>query len=76
VAPGVIGEFADVISPGCAVPASNSPCGFTFANQQWQYRPVSGVPQSMGTIGQVNAENILITVAGQIFSLVGHVFLK
>lgn len=74
--PGVIGEFADVISPGCAVPATNSPCGFTFANQQWQYCPASGVPQSMGTIGQVNAENILITVAGQIFSLVGHVFLK
>ncbi len=74
--PGVIGEFADVISPGCAVPASNSPCGFTFTNQQWQYCPASGVPQSMGTVGQVNAENILITVAGQIFSLVGHVFLK
>jgi hypothetical protein len=74
--PGVLSEFIDALSPGCPVPASNSPCGYTFANQQWQYCPSSSVPQSMGTIGQDTVQNITISVAGNTFGLIGHVFAK
>lgn len=74
--PGVISEFIDALSAGCPVPASNSPCGFTFANQQWQYCPSASIPQSMGTIGQDKVQNTLISVAGNVLGLIGHVFQK
>lgn len=76
VQPGVISEFIDALSPGCPNSPSNSPCGYTFANQQWQYCPSSAIPQSMGTIGPDSVKNTIISVDGNILGLIGHVFAK
>ena len=73
LSPGVLSEFTDAISPGCPNSSTNSPCGFTLAHQQWQYCPSSGSPQSMGTIGTVNAQNTLILVNGSVVFIFGTV---
>jgi len=62
--PYTVGEFADGLSPGCPNSPSNSPCGFTFNNQQWQYCPIVGQPTSIGTIGRDVVQNTLISVDG------------
>jgi hypothetical protein len=64
--PGLMGEFTDVLFPGCPSSSSVTPCGFTFSNQQWQWCPSTGSPSSIGTIGPVNAENTLIDIDGNI----------
>jgi hypothetical protein len=74
--PNVLSEFTDFLSPGCPNSSTNSPCGFTFANQQWQWCPSSAAPQSMGTIGPVKAQNTLINVDGSLFFTPGTVFNK
>lgn len=63
-APNVISEFTDVLSAGCPSSPSDSPCGFTFANQQWQWCPSLSSPTSMGTIGKDTVDNTLITIDG------------
>jgi hypothetical protein len=74
--PGVLSEFTDFLSPGCPNSSTNSPCGYTFAKQQWQWCPSSAPPQSMGTIGPVKAQNTLINVDGNVFLTPGTVFPK
>jgi hypothetical protein len=64
--PGLLAEFTDFLRPGCPTSSTVTPCGFTFSNQQWQWCPSGSAPQSMGTIGPVNAENIFISVDGNI----------
>jgi len=68
--PHIIGEFTDSLLPGCPNSPSNSPCGFTFPNQQWQWCPASGLPQSTGTVGPVNAQNTLINVNGNVIGFI------
>jgi hypothetical protein len=76
-APNIAGEFTDVLMPGCPSSSANTPCGFTFANQQWQSCPSSGQPTSIGTIGLVEAKNWVINVAGNSVGYVqGKVFYK
>jgi hypothetical protein len=74
--PNNIGEFTDFLSPGCPSSPSNSPCGYTFANQQWQWCPSSSVPKSMGTIGAVKVQNTLITIDGNVVLFPGTIFPK
>jgi hypothetical protein len=62
--PGALGEFLDRIQNGCPTAAAPKPCGFTFANQQWQWCPSGGQSKSIGTIGPVNAEDVIIFVDG------------
>jgi len=64
--PGLMGEFTDYLSPGCPASAGDSPCGFQFAKQQWQWCPGVGQPTSIGTIGADNVENTIINVDGNI----------
>jgi hypothetical protein len=64
--PYTIGQFTDALVPGCPTSADVTPCGFMFANQQWQWCPSGGSPTSMGTIGPVNAQNTVINVDGNI----------
>ncbi|SRR5712692_6032600 len=59
---GGLSNFLDVISPGCRVPPNTSPCGFEWANQQWQWCPVNSPPTSTGTIGHVVAHDLAISV--------------
>ena len=75
--PGVLGEFSDFLSPGCPSSPTNSPCGFTFSNQQWQWCPAGKLPTSTGTIGPVNAQNTLINVDGNVLGFTpGTIFPK
>jgi hypothetical protein len=64
--PYLTGEFADGLSPGCPNSPTNTPCGFQFTNQQWQWCPIGGQPTSMGTIGADNVQNTIINVDGNI----------
>lgn len=64
--PFVAGEFNDNFSPGCPSPPSNSPCGYTFANQQWQWCSPTGETPSIGTIGFDNVQNTLISIDGNV----------
>jgi hypothetical protein len=64
--PGGLGEFTDFLIPGCPSSPQNSPCGFKFANQQWQWCPAVGQPTSIGTIGADNVENTIIDIDGNI----------
>jgi hypothetical protein len=64
--PGALGEFQDFLSPGCPSSQNVVPCGFQFANQQWEWCPGVGAPASIGTIGPVNVQNTIINVDGNI----------
>lgn len=64
--PGAAGEFTDVLFPGCPSSSGVTPCGYQFANQQWQWCPDTGSPTSIGTVGPANVENTLINVDGNI----------
>jgi hypothetical protein len=63
--PHSIGLFTDFISPGCPSSPSNSPCGFTYSSQQWQWCSAGG-NVSIGTIGSVSAQNTLINLGGNV----------
>jgi hypothetical protein len=45
------------------------PCGFTFANQQWQWCRADGVNQSIGTVGQVDVNTYYIKVKESLFGM-------
>lgn len=68
--PGTPGLFTDVFVPGCPTSQSNSPCGYQFANQQWQWCPAVGQPTSIGTIGLDNVQNTIINIDGNITGFV------
>jgi hypothetical protein len=77
VEPHLSGEFSDFLSPGCPNSPTNTPCGFVFTNQQWQWCPSSGSPTSMGTIGKDTVDNTIIEMDGNITGFVaGTVFQK
>lgn len=68
--PGQLAKFTDFLAPGCPSSPQNSPCGFQFAKQQWQWCPGVGQPTSIGTIGADNVENTIINVDGNITGFV------
>jgi hypothetical protein len=75
--PGALGEFTDFLIPSCPASPTDSPCGFQFANQQWQWYPGVGQPRSIGTIGADNVQNTVISVDGNITGFtVGTTFPK
>jgi len=63
-APNLMGEFQDFLSLGCPSSQNVVPCGYQFANQQWQWCPGTGSPTSIGTVGPVNVQNTVINVDG------------
>jgi hypothetical protein len=73
-APGALNEFNDYLWAGCPSSLSVEPCGYTFANQQWQYCPASKPPSSIGTVGQDIVNNNSISVDGNTTNLTTTTF--
>jgi hypothetical protein len=61
--PETINQFDDFLK-ACPTSSSPNPCGFTFANQQWQYCQPNGTKSSIGTVGKVTALNTGVTLDG------------
>ncbi len=61
--PGNTNQFNDYLI-ACPNAASLVPCGFTFANQQWETCTPSGGKSSIGTVGKVTVMNNAVTVNG------------
>lgn len=74
-APGTLDQFNDYLWAGCPSSSQVEPCGFTFQNQQWQYCPTGLPASSIGTVGTDKVGNVIISVDGNITSLIGTTFL-
>ena len=66
--PETTNQFNDYLI-ACPGASSPNPCGFTFANQQWQYCTPTGGKSSIGTVGEDTVLNTGVTVDGNSTSL-------